>query len=172
MPYIDVWGEPCLSFNAKGVFCLLRRFADNETLRCWPSIGKLTELSGLSRPTLKKALHELETAHLLQIQPHVSPRGVICTNYYQLMYPLGSSGLAPGGKELAVEGKGIAVEGKPLAPEGKNLTAGGKQLAPNLSKRTYVENLSTERESRNSPRYRVPKAFASLGVDPREFGQS
>ena len=59
MKYFNVWQESELSFTAKGVYCLLRQFANNITLECWPSVGRMCELAGLSKPTLRKALKEL-----------------------------------------------------------------------------------------------------------------
>ena len=163
MKYFNVWQESELSFTAKGVYCLLRQFANNTTLKCWPSVGRMCELAGLSKPTLRKALKELATHHCLMIMHDVSKRGVIHSNQYRLLRPDERSGPDPGGKMLA-------CEGKTFTPDGKQLTVEGKLLSPNLFKRTIPNNLSSEGDGSRAKR--IPKAFASLGIDPEDYSES
>ena len=167
MKYFNVWQESELSFTAKGVYCLLRQFANNSTLRCWPSVGKMCELAGLSKPTLRKALKDLEKNQCLLIMHIVNDRGVICANQYQLLCPDERSGPGPGGYTIIPEGKTFTPEGKEITVDGKQLTVEGKQFSPNLSKRTYPRNSSTE--GNGSCKNKIPRAFASLGIDPAEF---
>ena len=164
MQFIDVWREPCLSFNAKGVFCLLRRFADNTTLICWPSLGKLAEVANLSKPTLRKALHELETAHLLRIMRCVNQRGVQYSNRYQLLSPSGSGKVESGVKNID---PGV----KELDPPVKYFTPRGKNFYPNLSNRTIPSNFPKEGERERKPRRKIPNAYVSLGIDPQDYQQ-
>ena len=167
MKYFNVWQESELSFTAKGVYCLLRQFANNATLRCWPSVGKMCELAGLSKPTLRKALKDLEKNQCLLIMHIVNDRGVICANQYQLLCPDERSGPGPGGYTIIPEGKTFTPEGKEITVDGKQLTVEGKQFSPNLSKRTYPRNSSTE--GNGSCKNKIPRAFASLGIDLAEF---
>ena len=167
MKFFNVWQESELSFTAKGVYCLLRQFANNSTLRCWPSVGKMCELAGLSKPTLRKALKDLEKNQCLLIMHIVNDRGVICANQYQLLCPDERSGPGPGGYTIIPEGKTFTPEGKEITVDGKQLTVEGKQFSPNLSKRTYPRNSSTE--GNGSCKNKIPRAFASLGIDPAEF---
>ena len=167
MKYFNVWQESDLSFTAKGVYCLLRQFADNTTLRCWPSVGRMSELSGLSKPTLRKALKDLAKHHCLLIMHKVSGRGVICSNRYQLLCPDERSGPDPGCKKLTVARKTFTPDGKEISGDGKQLTGEGKQFSPNLSKRTPPRNFSPE--GNGSCKNKIPRAFASLGIDPAEF---
>jgi hypothetical protein len=55
-----IWDEEGISFYAKGVYLLLAKFVNKEW-KCWPSLRRMEKMSGLSRPTLVKALKELKT---------------------------------------------------------------------------------------------------------------
>ena len=167
MKYFNVWQESELSFTAKGVYCLLRQFANNITLECWPSVGRMCELAGLSKPTLRKALKELTDRRFLRIIPTVSVRGVVCVNHYQLINPDERSGPDPGGKMITPDGKTFTPDGKEISGDRKQLTVEGKQFSPNLSKRTLTRNSSTE--GNGSCKNKIPRAYASLGIDPAEF---
>ena len=167
MKYFNVWQESELSFTAKGVYCLLRQFANNVTLKCWPSVGKMCELAGLSKPTLRKALKDLEKNQCLLIMHTVNDRGVICANQYQLLCPDERSGPGSGGCTITPDGKKFTPDGKGITVDGKQLTLEGKNFTPNLSKRTITNNLSNE--GNGSCKNKIPRAFASLGIDPAEF---
>ena len=167
MKYFNVWQESELSFTAKGVYCLLRQFANNITLECWPSVGRMCELAGLSKPTLRKALKELADRRFLRIIPTVSVRGVVCVNHYQLINPDERSGPDPGAKIPAGEGKNLTPAGKNFTAGGKNFTGGGKNFTPNLSNRTIPNNCFSE--GNGSRAKRIPRAFASLGIVPEDY---
>ena len=167
MKYFNVWQESELSFTAKGVYCLLRQFANNTTLRCWPSVGRMCELAGLSKPTLRKAMKDLEKNQCLLIMHTFNDRGVICANQYQLLCPDERSGPDPGGKMITPDGKTFTPDGKEISGDRKQLTVEGKQFSPNLSKRTLTRNSSTE--GNGSCKNKIPRAYASLGIDPAEF---
>lgn len=81
----QVW-ELNISFYAKGIYCLLYKFADKKG-KCWPSIRKLKELSGLSKPTILKAIYELKAANLIEIQPRYRDDGTCASNNYILKKP-------------------------------------------------------------------------------------
>jgi DNA-binding MarR family transcriptional regulator len=48
------------------VLAALAKFTDNKTRVCWPSITKLCEITGISRPTVAKALGRLTQVGLIQ----------------------------------------------------------------------------------------------------------
>ena len=110
---------------------------------------------------------DLEKNQCLLIMHIVNDRGVICANQYQLLCPDERSGPGPGGYTIIPEGKTFTPEGKEITVDGKQLTVEGKQFSPNLSKRTYPRNSSTE--GNGSCKNKIPRAFASLGIDPAEF---
>jgi DNA-binding MarR family transcriptional regulator len=55
----DVMQDPALSLRAKGLYGLLATFAGRDR-RCFPSITRLAELSGVDRRTIERTLKELE----------------------------------------------------------------------------------------------------------------
>ena len=79
----DIWDEQDLSFYAKGVYCLLGKFTDKDG-KCWPSLRKLEKASGLSRPTLIKAVKELREKNCLHIQKDKTRYGDYDFNKYYL----------------------------------------------------------------------------------------
>ena len=76
---LDDYGR-LLGSDALAVYYALCRFANNRTQRCWPSIPKIQEKIGLSRPTIIKALRKLENLRLVQIE-----RTLGGNNHYRLL---------------------------------------------------------------------------------------
>lgn len=62
----DVWNDENLSFYAKGFYCLLAKFADKNG-KCFPSLKTLSQVAGVSKPTIIKAIDELEKAGWIEI---------------------------------------------------------------------------------------------------------
>lgn len=54
-----------LSYSAYKVYTALCAFRNERTTRCWPGLERLCKLTGLSKPTVIKARHELEAAELV-----------------------------------------------------------------------------------------------------------
>ena len=55
-----------LSFKAKAVYMVLSRFAGYETRRAFPTIIKISQLSGVSKDGVSEALNELEQNGLIE----------------------------------------------------------------------------------------------------------
>lgn len=49
------------------VWVAIKTHADFNTGQAWPSIRRLADITGLSSNTVQKAIHALETAHLLRV---------------------------------------------------------------------------------------------------------
>lgn len=55
----EVMQDPSLSLRAKGVYGMLATFAGKDRT-CYPSITHLSELAGVGRRTIERALEELK----------------------------------------------------------------------------------------------------------------
>ncbi|MDO7786104.1 helix-turn-helix domain-containing protein [Desulforamulus aquiferis] len=78
-----IWDEDGLTFYAKGIYCLLAKFADKEG-RCWPSLKTLKEHSSISKPTIIKAITELKSRGYVQIDKRKTVNGDFDHNVYVL----------------------------------------------------------------------------------------
>lgn len=78
-----IWDKNGMSFYAKGIYCLLAKFVNSEG-KCWPSLKKLTDLSGLSKPTVLKALVELRRSGSIFIERQKTVCGDFDHNTYCL----------------------------------------------------------------------------------------
>lgn len=78
-----IWDEEGLTFYAKGIYCLLAKFADKEG-RCWPSLNTLKDHSGISKPTIIKAIAELKSRGYVQIDKRKTVNGDFDHNVYVL----------------------------------------------------------------------------------------
>ncbi len=62
--------EACKAGSLKtgdiAVFAALAKFADNHSKECWPSVQKICETIGISRPTVISALERLTQAGLIE----------------------------------------------------------------------------------------------------------
>jgi uncharacterized phage protein (TIGR02220 family) len=84
--YIDcnhIWEIEELSFYAKGTYCLLAKFVDKEG-KCWPSLRRLEKLSNASRPTIIKAISDLNAQGLVEIEKKRTASGDWDQNKYYL----------------------------------------------------------------------------------------
>lgn len=79
-----IWDEEGLTFYAKGIYCLLAKFSDKEKKECWPSLRKLKGMSGLSKPTIIKALTELKVKGFIEITARQREDGTDTSNLYRL----------------------------------------------------------------------------------------
>lgn len=78
-----IWDEDGLTFYAKGIYCLLAKFADKEG-KCWPSLKTLKEHSGISKPTIIKAISELKEREFIKIDKKKTVNGDYDHNVYVL----------------------------------------------------------------------------------------
>ena len=70
-----------LSHRAKSVYMYLKDRADSEG-RCWPAIRTIALELGLSRSTVKRALHDLEQHGYLKKASRHRPNGSSTSNLY------------------------------------------------------------------------------------------
>src|SRR5262245_61791298 len=83
---IDVHGK---TIGALGValYAVLARYAHRQTGACWPSIGRLAEVLGLARSTVKVYLRRLEEVGLLTITARRDTAGDPTSHRYTLLDP-------------------------------------------------------------------------------------
>ena len=74
MVYHDFLDSNLLNGQEKLVFILLKRFADLEG-KCFPSLNKLTKLSGFSKSTVQRTLKSLEEKKVLSIEHRKTDEG-------------------------------------------------------------------------------------------------
>lgn len=75
--------EKGLSCNSIAVYCLLCKMVGNSGKRVFPSQGRIGELLHISKPTVIKALKELEEKHLIHVERRVD--GGQKTNEYWIL---------------------------------------------------------------------------------------
>ena len=73
-----------LSHRAKSVYMYLKDRADSEG-RCWPAIRTIALELGLSRSTVKRALHDLEKHGYIRRLPRYRESGSRSSNLYVLV---------------------------------------------------------------------------------------
>ena len=56
-----------LSVYAYLIFC-----EDGETHQCWPSIGRISQYTGMRANTVAKYIRQLENKHLIDVEPSKS----------------------------------------------------------------------------------------------------
>lgn len=89
-----------ISANAVRVYCVLRRFADNQTGECFPSRRLLAMKARVSVQTLDRCVKELVEHHAITVRPRKNNAGDWSSNLYTVMsYPQNYSGVA---KKLGV----------------------------------------------------------------------
>ena len=75
-----------LPHRAKLVYLYLydRKNKDNVT---WPGLNTISRDLSLSRSTVKRAIRDLESTHLLRKEPHCRENGSATSNRYYLLAP-------------------------------------------------------------------------------------
>ena len=81
MAYFQNIYRSALSHRAKSVYMYLKDHADSEG-RCWPGIRTISAELGLSRSTVKRALHDLEQHGYLKKASRQRPNGSSTSNLY------------------------------------------------------------------------------------------
>lgn len=84
-----------LSGTAKLVYALLCKYANADTGQCYPSHQTLSKLAGVSKPTLIKALGQLESAQYISIKKRTEGNQRL-TNLYTILGTGGSKAALPG----------------------------------------------------------------------------
>jgi len=84
-----------ISANAVRVYCVLRRFADNQTGECFPSRRLLAMKARVSVQTLDRCVKELVEHHAITVRPRKNNAGDWSSNLYTVMsYPQNFEGVA------------------------------------------------------------------------------
>ena len=58
-----------LSPGELAVYCYLRRCENQKTHQCWPSIGRISQHTGMSANTIAKYIRQLEEKQLINVEP-------------------------------------------------------------------------------------------------------
>ena len=99
-----------LSVYAYLIFC-----EDRETHQCWPSIGRISQHTGMSANTVAKYIRQLEDKQLIDVEPtKVRTKSGEVRNGHHPSYP--------GGGELQA-GEGLVSPAKPKAHQKKKVRA-------------------------------------------------
>ena len=99
-----------LSIYAYLIFC-----EDRETHQCWPSIGRISQHTGMSANTISKYIRQLEDKQLIDVEPtKVRTKSGEVRNGHHPSYP--------GGGELQA-GEGLVSPAKPKAHQKKKVRA-------------------------------------------------
>ena len=57
-----------LSPGELAVYCYLRRCENQKTHQCWPSIGRISQHTGMSANTITKYIRQLEEKQLIDVE--------------------------------------------------------------------------------------------------------
>lgn len=83
MVYHDFLESTMISSHEKIVFIALKKFADSKN-QCFPSLKKLSEITGLSKRKIQDTLRELEQKHIISIGHRLREDGGTTSNLYTL----------------------------------------------------------------------------------------
>lgn len=83
MVYHDFLESNVVGFHEKMVFIALKKFADSKN-QCFPSLKKLSEVTGLSKRKIQDTLKGLEQKHIISIESRLRDDGGTTSNLYTL----------------------------------------------------------------------------------------
>lgn len=83
MVYHDFLESDIINPHEKIVFIALKKFANSRN-QCFPSLKKLSDISGLSKRKVQDILKELEKKHIITIENRLNANGGIASNLYTL----------------------------------------------------------------------------------------
>lgn len=83
MGYFDTIYSTGLSHRAKAVYMYLHDRSDKDG-KCWPSVRTIGRELGLSRSTVKRALHDLEATKRITKVPRYRDNGSSSSNLFKL----------------------------------------------------------------------------------------
>ena len=97
------------------VYTYLISCEDRQTHQCWPSIGRISQHTGMSANTISKYVRQLEEKQLINVEPtKVRTKSGEVRNGHHPSYP--------GGGELQA-GEGLVSPAKPKAHQKKKVRA-------------------------------------------------
>lgn len=83
MVYHDFLDSGVIGSHEKMVFIALKKFADSKN-QCFPSLKKLSDVTGLSKRKIQDTLKELEQKHIITIESRLRADGGTTSNLYTL----------------------------------------------------------------------------------------
>ena len=83
MVYHDFLDSDIIGSHEKMVFIALKKFADSKN-QCFPSLKKLSDVTGLSKRKIQDTLKELEQKHIITIESRLRADGGTTSNLYTL----------------------------------------------------------------------------------------
>lgn len=83
MVYHDFLDSDVIGSHEKMVFIALKKFADSKN-QCFPSLKKLSDVTGLSKRKIQDTLKELEQKHIITIESRLRDDGGTTSNLYTL----------------------------------------------------------------------------------------
>lgn len=83
MVYHDFLDSDVIGSHEKMVFIALKKFADSKN-QCFPSLKKLSDVTGLSKRKIQDTLKELEQKHIISIESRQRSDGGTTSNLYTL----------------------------------------------------------------------------------------
>ncbi len=81
-----IYADKELPHRAKAVYMYIRDRSDGQGM-CWPGIKTIASDLKLSRSTVKRALHDLSDAGLIEIKARHRDNGSSTSNLYSLKPP-------------------------------------------------------------------------------------
>lgn len=122
-----------ISSNAIRVYCVLRRFADNQTGECFPSRKTVAMKARLSVSTLDRAIKELVDNGAVTVNPRKNQHGDWSSNLYTVRaVPKGREVYSPARTPLIAGGRTGVVTG------GERTKANGSKTN-NAPRKSYEE---------------------------------
>lgn len=84
MVYNDFLESKLLNYYEKMVFIAIKKFADNETLKGFPSLNRLHNMTGISRSKIQEVITSLEEKGVLKVEHRTSKEKGHQSNLYTL----------------------------------------------------------------------------------------
>lgn len=151
MVYHDFLESDMIGSHEKMVFIALKKFADSKN-QCFPSLKKLSNITGLSKRKIQDILKELEQKRIITIESRLKADGGITSNLYTL-YDFKELWNAGSSEEMAAVIDGIeekrmiealTAKGYYISKE-KGLVSDGSQTTDTSTNKNY--NLYNEQNT-------------------------
>jgi len=81
----DFWIREDLSLEAKGIYAIIKSYANNETLEAFPSLPLLSKVTGKNRVTIQKYIKELEEKGFMEKLSERKEDGTYKNNIYTII---------------------------------------------------------------------------------------
>lgn len=84
MVYNDFLDSDLLNYYEKMIFIAIKRFADNETMKAFPSVAKLHNMTGISTSQVKRTIASLKEKGVLKVEHRTTKEKGHQSNLYTL----------------------------------------------------------------------------------------